>query len=294
MELKQQAVHTVSQHVKEIPILGQRYQQVVRDLVQHFRDDQTDLEPSQLYSRTLDRKFIDEQERVSMFKTLEDGQVLDLAEELVTLISDCDELMDYSLVRNNVTFIKYEQGGFFKTHEDYLTLTSNFIEEYTLLICADAACKGGETLLHINEHHSHASRATVTPLHGLLFRKDINHEGALIEEGYKEILSLNLLAIPVARDQIVVVSFPDSSHVYVLPLENVMKFENIFAAQIRFKRLFDERIIRLTSEKLSYDEFENIYRILMSMYVDARTIKCDCFDDSGRCGDVVGRGCRYL
>ena len=33
---------------------------------------------------------------------------------------------------------------FFKKHEDYLSITSNIIEEFTLIICLDANCEGGE------------------------------------------------------------------------------------------------------------------------------------------------------
>ena len=39
------------------------------------------------------------------------------------------------LRRNDVTHIKYRQGGFLKRHRNYLSTTSNFVEESTLLLC---------------------------------------------------------------------------------------------------------------------------------------------------------------
>jgi len=36
--------------------------------------------------------------------------------------------MSYSLDRNDVTYIIYPTGGFFKAHQDFLSLTSNCIQ----------------------------------------------------------------------------------------------------------------------------------------------------------------------
>lgn len=69
-----------------------------------------------------------------------------------------------------------KQGGFFKAHQDYLSLTSNCVEEYTLLICvtlpeAAKATQGGETRVEVSPGHDVLSRATTTPGSALLFRK---------------------------------------------------------------------------------------------------------------------------
>ena len=37
-----------------------------------------------------------------------------------------------------------------KEHEDYLSLTTNMIEEYTGIMCLNANCEGGETILNFN------------------------------------------------------------------------------------------------------------------------------------------------
>ena len=50
--------------------------------------------------------------------------------------------------------------------------------------------------------------ATTQPGHGLLFRKDVDHEGAKVEAGEKHIVSLNLWAMRKRSPQVLLVSFP--------------------------------------------------------------------------------------
>jgi hypothetical protein len=80
----------------------------------------------------------------------------------------------------------------FKAHADYLSLTSNVVEEYTLLVCVTpeaAATVGGETLISLPQRSGAAkqiiSKATTTPGRALLFRKDLTHEGLLLQAGAK-------------------------------------------------------------------------------------------------------------
>ncbi len=74
-------------------------------------------------------------------------------------------------------------------HEDYLSLKSNCIEEYTMIICMDANCEGGETIFHVNEWFKHVSKSSITPGHCMIFRKDLKHEGAIVKSGEKNILT---------------------------------------------------------------------------------------------------------
>lgn len=39
------------------------------------------------------------------------------------------------MIKNDVIYIKYEKDIYFKIHDDYLSITSNFLEGYTLIIC---------------------------------------------------------------------------------------------------------------------------------------------------------------
>ena len=139
---------------------------------------------SMLYNSVEEKKFEDTSQRLSEYRAIVDDQLFQLCEDLVGKISDSDENMSYSLVRNDCTHIKYSTGGFFKTHEDYLSLTSNYIEEYTLVVCVtpeDMAEKtsGGRTIIHWGSESSTAYDATMKPGKALLFRKDLRHEVCL-------------------------------------------------------------------------------------------------------------------
>ena len=84
-------------------------------------------------------------------------------------------------------------------------MTSNIVEEYTLLLALNsaeeaAAVVGGNTLIYFEAGGKGKpdcavrSFNTTTPGAALLFRKDLDHEGEKLEAGTKELLSLNLLA----------------------------------------------------------------------------------------------------
>ena len=104
-----------------------------------------------------------------------------------------------TLLRNDVTHIVYTAGGFFKAHQDFLSLVSNCVEEYTLLICAlppEAAgvTRGGLTRVTAGGGRVLESAATTTAGCALLFRKDMVHEGLPVLAGGKEVVALNLWA----------------------------------------------------------------------------------------------------
>jgi predicted 2-oxoglutarate/Fe(II)-dependent dioxygenase YbiX len=115
-----------------------------------------------------------------------------------------------------VTHIKYEEGGFFKRHRDYLSTTSNLIEEYTLLLCVtpqgaddDDAVKnkGGETIIHT--YGGATAYDTTTTGSGILFRKDLLHEGNELISGEKHIITANIWAMRKEQSkQVLLVTFP--------------------------------------------------------------------------------------
>ena len=167
-------------------------------------------------------KFLDTEQRSSTFRELNDPKLWSLCEEVVACASATDEKCSYSLVRNDATHIRYLEGGYFKTHQDYLSLTSNCVEEYTLLVAvndsAEAASAEAGTLASTSRRGASARQARCPPRttrprpgHALLFRKDLDHEGEPLLKGVKNILSLNLLAYASTSNQVLVVEFEPSA-----------------------------------------------------------------------------------
>ncbi|CAD7932002.1 unnamed protein product [Amoebophrya sp. A25] len=198
------------------------------------------LHPSELYSREKEAKILDTSKRSSRFMRFTDPAILDLVGAYVEQVNARNVLrggqgvslssspsstasarkstMKYIFTRKDVTYIRYDKGDFFTPHEDYLSLTTNFVEEWTGLMCVGASddLLGGETVFHLHDgHHPQSdednegeqargklvSRATVSPKSAVFFRKDLTHEGAAVERGVKEVIMFDLWAVPSGSDR---------------------------------------------------------------------------------------------
>lgn len=269
------------QFVQEHPYLDRDLQDKI---VAYLKADSTPFEPSLIYQVDIQEKKLNPDRRQSVFKTIVKSDLFDLCDQLLVHLNKLQNEKIFILVRNDVTYIKYSAGGYFKAHEDYLSLTSNFIEEFTLLMCVDANCTGGETILHFNQFFKYPSRSSITPGSVLLFRKDILHEGAILESGYKEIMMLNLWAIPKESKAVSIIfdPLPDTSQTnphdanqdtgksqpikinrkspnYVLSENTILNFpDNMLSAFVRFSRQQGNTspLLIYRETQWSYDQFK--------------------------------------
>eukprot|EP00697_Spironema_sp_BW2_P002039 gnl/Spiro4/12738_TR6753_c1_g1_i4.p1 gnl/Spiro4/12738_TR6753_c1_g1~~gnl/Spiro4/12738_TR6753_c1_g1_i4.p1 ORF type:complete len:750 (-),score=200.80 gnl/Spiro4/12738_TR6753_c1_g1_i4:4-2196(-) len=167
---------------------------------EYLKDSPVPFQASQLYNSQTDSRVVDESLRKSAFRTFTDPHLFALSEKFVDQVNarcGASEPLRFFLVRNDITHIVYHEGEFFKRHSDFLSVTSNFVEEFTLIVCVTpdeiaATTRGGHTRLFPNPEHSYDSVATVTPGRALVFRKDIPHEGLVLEAGEKHIVTMNL------------------------------------------------------------------------------------------------------
>jgi hypothetical protein len=216
-----------------------------------------------LFETATQNKLVDTDRRVSIFRAIKDERLFALSDQLVAHLSSLDPNRDFTLVRSDCTHIKYATGGFFETHEDYLSLTSNIIEEWTLLVnvqtSEDLLAEGGETVIHL--HGGVVScTSTTTPGSALAFRKDLPHEGRAVTRNSKEILSLNLWATAKASPQSLFITFPGEKTAtrggklelealaqgqtsYVLPVTEILALPDANPLQV---------IIDDATEKISY------------------------------------------
>ena len=115
---------------------------------------------------------------------------------------------------DDVTHLRYTPGAFFTTHTDACRVTSNLVAEFTLLVCVTPAgmpTVGGKTIFHPSFGPPTARTESTLPGSGLLFRKDVAHEGERVSAGEKQVISLNLWGRRKHRsEQILVVSFHDA------------------------------------------------------------------------------------
>lgn len=182
-----------------------------RALIAHLASNPSPFSPSALYDTATEEKRIDTELRLSVFRALTDSASFDCAAALVATLRVPQASL--TLVRNDVTHIVYSKGGFFKPHQDFLSLVSNCVEEYTLLICAlppeAAGCTvGGETRVTAGGGRVLVSKATTSAGCALLFRKDLVHEGLAVLAGTKEVVALNLWATRLDSAMLLRVIFP--------------------------------------------------------------------------------------
>lgn len=170
----------------------------VHEVQAYLEESNKSFEQSELYVAAEEKNIVDTSLRKSQFRKFTDAKLFDLVEPFVSHLSEEDPLLWYTLRRNDVTHIKYETGGFFGKHTDYLSVSSNLLEEFSFLVCVTPEAhvkpnQGGKTVIHMHRS-SHTSDATTTPASGIAFRKDLEHEGTLLEAGEKHIIMLNLWA----------------------------------------------------------------------------------------------------
>lgn len=151
-----------------------------------------------------------------------------------------------------------------------MSLTSNVVEEYTLLVCITprelaaketltltpammisrlppptlpgtrgraAQVKGGATIIH-TLGSSVPYPETTTPGEALLFRKDLEHEAEVLEAGEKHLLSLNLWAMRKrSSGQVLHVFFP-------VPVETSSPSARTNSPEVSTERTGKKRIAR--------------------------------------------------
>src|SRR5579872_3027945 len=99
---------------------------------------------------------------------------------------------DYSLIPTNVDVIKYVEGDFFKKHTDFEPVKCKFFEYYALLICIDANCEGGETIVY-TPYGNFTFTDTIRPNYWMLFKSSLEHESNVIKTGYKIVLKADVI-----------------------------------------------------------------------------------------------------
>jgi hypothetical protein len=246
---------------------------------------------------------VDTEIRASTARHLIDATLFELGDQVVAHInasSDCRE--EFTLVRDDITHLRYRPGDFFKPHQDFSGLRSNVYTEYTLLVCVTppgVPTTGGATKVYAAEPAMakllpgggvHAFTCTAERGGALLFRKDAWHEGERVHAGEKYVLSFTLWGRPRPRhaDEVLLhVVFPSeepeasSAGSVDLMREASRPAYVLSAADVRagggnmLKTLLEERwagsvgragdaagIVRYECDACTYNEFGVIYDIL--------------------------------
>ena len=137
------------------------------------------------YHRKTKKYIYDDNKRKSTFIVINNTKIKD---ELLQLIRK--NIHPNSQFENNLRIIKYEKGGFFKSHKDHI-FNTKADKSYTLLIYLNQDCIGGNTILidpSIKRYYP------IEPKKGriLIFNPQILHLGEKVYEGIKYILTTQI------------------------------------------------------------------------------------------------------
>jgi C4/C10 protein len=176
--------------IKEFGMIDEDIQNEIYELV---NSNKTKFEQTDFYSGDVGKRIIDPNFRLSRSKVFNDIKLYDLINKLLTKLNSILKLPNpYFLIKEPVKYIVYTDGGHFKTHTDLILVDTFKYTEYTMILCLDANCTYGETIFHFDDGNKYTSNATTTPKHSIIFKKDIAHEGNIVKNGYKKILSFNI------------------------------------------------------------------------------------------------------
>jgi len=256
---------------------------------------------SELYVVATASKVVDTTQRISSFRLIRDPALFALCDALVATLSQADMHCNFTLRHNDVTHIVYETGGFFREHRDFLSTISNALEEYTLLVCVTPPSKlptcspcGGETCVTVNPLFTLKSNATTMPGGGLLFRKDLTHEGLAVTSGEKHLISLNLWATRKVAGPVLLFTFPNEdaqpsdgseaaplevlamARSYALSVAQVAQHStcilNVSAELILHELGPNARVLPFECRACSYDAFGVVFKALSGIYVSTEEL----------------------
>jgi hypothetical protein len=250
------------QFVQEIFIDQESYS----NIKQILSDTDIPFQQSQVYNVLSEEKEMVPEIRLSQFRTLVDKKLFDIGTKILDTINSDMLKSKFVIYANDIMHIKYSAGGYFKMHEDYLSVNSNILEEYTMIVCVNADCEGGETILTFNKFFKHTSKMTNTPTGCLLFRKDIPHEGAQLLSGMKEIITFNVWLINNDAENVMIIDFENDNRKYFLSINDIMRHssDNILKILVKtsqYDDIFSSKVIQYTDPH-TFEQFAIIEKII--------------------------------
>uniref|UniRef100_A0A6C0J6R9 Prolyl 4-hydroxylase alpha subunit Fe(2+) 2OG dioxygenase domain-containing protein n=1 Tax=viral metagenome TaxID=1070528 RepID=A0A6C0J6R9_9ZZZZ len=149
--------------------------------------------PSFVYNRKKQEDVLDTQVRKSKTISVDDPEILQFVKECVLPSIEGENLV-LKLARDHVTFIKYEEGGFFDWHQDHEKYIINERRKWLemhLLICLTAPTGGGELSVEFNKDNIKQYPLKVNEC--IIFDKNMKHKGDIVTSGNKIIMTVDVL-----------------------------------------------------------------------------------------------------
>jgi hypothetical protein len=246
-------------------------QEKINELLELLSIDNRDYLESQVYVTSEKKNIIEKTVRSSKKIEYKDEQLFNWVNTNCIQNLNTDTYR-FILIHNDITVIKYNQGDFFKKHQDFVTLHSNEFYNYTFVVCLHACEDGGETLLYDSQDTAQSFITGKKQGSILVFPKDTFHEGKMIEKGTKIILSGNLICLknkdPLDlenNEEYLIVMLNDGKTPYILSIAYLRQFhpQTMYISSYDFKKSSDpnhDNIQYHIEKELTNEQFQYFYK----------------------------------
>lgn len=189
--------------------------------------------------------------------------------EFTDIDDDLNNLKDEINTYTAIGTPKYIEQTRVETYHGALSIRSNVVEEYTLLVCI-AADGDGKTSIVVNPYYTHESNALYKPGNAILFRKDLICKDDVFT-GHKKIMIVDIWVSRKDTGDIVLVEFPEETKIsYAVSKEQIMQFpDSMLAGFCRFKDTSepDTKIHTYKCTDCTCDEFSVVFKVLTGTYL---------------------------
>lgn len=246
--------------------LDEQKVQEFKDLI-GFDTINSKYETSHFYNSGNDSVVIDKHIRSSEKIQFRTDVVFDWYENnIIKRLNKEQDEMYYILLRDDVEMIRYKEGDFFKRHIDTINFYSNEFKSYTCILNIQPCESGGDTVIYDEDGEEHRYNNSSKSGSVLIFQKQLEHEGAVIEKGEKIITVGNVMAYPKGKyDDVLIVLIEKSNNTYFVPISVLEKFKHtMYYAYYSFEKIQnpDKKIFRYTEYVLDDKDFRIFYDIL--------------------------------
>ena len=260
--------HNFSAEEEQFPLyLNFKLQSInYEKLKAHFNSSSSQFINSMIFNTSTKSNEHNKDIRVSKKLSVKNKESFDIVNE--TVIPELNKLfkkhrVTMQLVEDELELVKYEKGGYFKKHRDFVNYISDQMKCYALLICLQAPEDGGETKLYFTEQDTKLINETKTEGGCLVFRNELVHEGCQIVSGTKIILKANIWCfksydIPANLDTLLLIRFENDKRCYILHHDMYKQYEqSLFVLHQQF-----EKSNEITLNDVTYEQFTPVYNLL--------------------------------
>jgi hypothetical protein len=214
---------------------------------------------SQIFNRTTREHLMDSEIRSSKKVEYKDKKLFKFVDKHIIPVLNNNELdFNFMLIHDDLQVVKYNKGGHFNKHQDFVNFTSNEFQNYSFVLCVKSCSEGGETILHFDDKpFKFETGKNLGSL--LLFQKDTIHEGSKVMEGEKQVLIGNLICFPKSKkEDCLIVTFPTTPNQFIIPVSKLPK-ESVYYSFYHFSKSSETQIYHYLEEKVDLKNFMKFY-----------------------------------